>query len=271
MNTPRTGTDRGRARRPGHLATGVVAVLVVAPLLVLIVRAFADVWRAPALLPQQWGLRGVSEVLAGGSRTALALANSVVVATATTAVALGVGWQGARAVGARRRPRPALLVVMVLPLLVPEFVTGTGLAAWFLRLGLADTLPGLVLAHLVVVLPYVVLLLAPGFTREVREREEAARVLGAGPLHRLRLVTLPAVAPALATASLVGFLVSLSQYGTSLAVGGGRPMLPLLLVPFVRDDSQIAAALALALLLPAALALAAAMRFVGFRPDHHPS
>jgi hypothetical protein len=49
-----------------------------------------------------------------------------------------------------------------------------------------------------------------------------------------------------------------SQYGLSLAVGGGLPMLPIVLLPFVGTDPQVAAALSLLFLAPAVAALALA-------------
>lgn len=55
---------------------------------------------------------------------------------------------------------------------------GTGLVTWLLRLGLADSIPGLVLAHLMYVLPYVVLTLVPVFGDRLRQLEEAAATLG---------------------------------------------------------------------------------------------
>jgi putative spermidine/putrescine transport system permease protein len=53
------------------------------------------------------------------------------------------------------------------------------------------------------------------------DTEDAARVLGAGPLRRLRHVTLPAVAPGLAVAALFAFLISWSEYILTLLIGGG--------------------------------------------------
>lgn len=242
------------------VGAGALVVAFVAPIAIVAVRAFADVWRAPALVPQEFGVRGPSYVLSAGAGAWSALVNSVVVAVVATVIAVLLGWPAARTLGERRVgwTTPVLLVFAV-PLLVPGYATGTGLAAWFIRLGLADTRTGLVLAHLVYVLPYVVLLLAPAFGTAVTELEEAAASLGAGRLRRVLSVTVPAVLPELATASLLGFLVSLSQYGTSLAVGGGLPMLPLVLVPFVQTDPQIASSLALVFLAPAVAALAIAM------------
>lgn len=253
-----------RRRGLGRAAAVAFAVLTAGPLLVLPVRAAADVWRAPALLPQQWGTRGLDVVLSPGTATATAIGNSLVVAVATTVLALLLAWPAARwlATAATTRRVP-VLVVLALPLLVPPLAIGAGLAEWFIRLGLTDSLAGLVLAHLVLVLPYVTVVLAPGFGPRVRAAEEAARTLGAGRWQVLRLVALPMLAPSLAVASLFGGLVSWSQYGSSLGVGRGIPMLPLVLEPFVGRDPQVAATLALVFLVPALLALAATVRRTG--------
>ena len=243
----------------GRTAVAALAVLFAAPLLVLPVQAAADAWRAPALLPQRLGTRGLQVALTGQAGSALG--NSLVVAAGTTALALLLGWPAARVLGGRRLRRPTpILLLLAMPLLVPAYATGTGLASWFVRLGLAGSRPGLVLAHLTVVLPYVVLVLAAGFDQRLGDLEDMARTMGLGTPRRLALVTLPVVRPTLAAAGLLGFLVSWSQYGLSLAIGSGLPMLPLVLLPFIRTDPQVAAALALEFLAPALATLAVAAR-----------
>lgn len=245
---------RVRSAAPGRLGAVALAALFALPLGALVVRAFADAWRAPALLPQELGTRGLE--LAFSGRALEAFGNSLAVATGVTLAALIIGWPAARVLGERRIRRPGVVFLcLAMPLLVPSYVTGTGLTEWFLRLGLADTLPGLALAHLVVVLPYVVVVLLSGFGPRVVELEEMGRSAGLGPVARWRLVTLPAVGPTAAAAAFLGFLVSWSEYGSSLAVGGGRPMLPVVLLPFVRSDPQVAATLALLFLAPAVAAL----------------
>lgn len=248
-------------------ARGAVVALVTAaallPLATLIVRAVADEWRSPAVLPQRYGVRGFEEAFADASGAGEAIVNSLVVALAATAISLVIAWPAARVIGERRLRRLGpMWVVLGLPLLVPPLATGSGLTEWFIRLGIADTLMGLIAAHLVPVLPYVLLILAGGFRQEVRDLEEAAAVHGAGPGRRLVLVTLPAMAPVIAVASLLGFLVSWSQYGLSLAVGGGTPMLPLILVPFISSDPQVASILALVFLTPAVAAVGLSLALV---------
>ena len=247
------------ADRLSGRAAVAAAFLVAAPLLVLVVRAFADEWRAPALLPQQFGLRGVQIAFSGSS--AEAFGNSLLVAVATAMLALLLAWPAARVLGERRLRHPArVFLLLAAPLLVPSYAVGTGLTEWFIRLGLDGTLPALVAGHLTFVLPYVVLVLLSGFGPRLIALEEVARVNGLSPSRRLLWVTLPAAAPTVGAAALIGFLVSWSDYGTSLAIGGGRPMLPVVLLPFVGADPQVAATLALLFLVPAVGVLAVAIR-----------
>lgn len=247
------------AERRRSQATAALAVLAVVPLLALVVRAFADQWRAPALIPQDFGLRGVQVALSGSSSAAFG--NSLLVAVTTATLALLIAWPAARVLGERRLRHPApVFLLLAMPLLVPSYAVGTGLTEWFIRLGLDGTLPALVAGHLTFVLPYVILVLLSGFGPRLTALEDVARVNGLSPLRRLLWVTLPAAAPTVGAAALIGFLVSWSDYGTSLAVGGGRPMLPVVLLPFVGNDPQVAATLALLFLAPAIVILTAAVR-----------
>ncbi len=244
--------------------TAALAALVTVPLLALVVRAFADEWRAPAVLPQDLGLRGFRLAFSGPSATAFG--NSLVVALLTVAIALAVAWPAARVLGERRLRRPApVFLLLAMPLLVPSYAVGSGLNEWLIRLGLDGTTLALVIAHLTFVLPYTVIVLLSGFGPRLTALEEMGRTTGLSPAQRFFLVTVPAAAPTLAAATLVGFLVSWSDYGTSLAVGAGRPMLPIVLLPFVGADPQVAASLAVLFLAPAILVLIAAVR-AGRRP-----
>ncbi|MGI8845655.1 MAG: ABC transporter permease [Thermoleophilaceae bacterium] len=245
-------------RRLSRAATA-LALLAVVPLAALAVRAFADRWRAPALVPQEFGLRGVRVAFSGAS--AEAFGNSLLVAVITAALALAIAWPAARVLGERRLRHPApVFLLLAMPLLVPSYAVGTGLTEWFIRLDLDGTLPALVAGHLTFVLPYVIVVLLSGFGPRLTALEDVARVNGLSPLRRLMWVTLPAAAPTVGAAALIGFLVSWSDYGTSLAVGGGRPMLPIVLLPFVGNDPQVAATLALLFLAPAVAVLVGAVR-----------
>lgn len=239
-----------------RVVLAVAIALAVIPLVSLLLQAAADEWRAPAVWPQRLGTRGLEAVTAQAGGVREGITGSLVIGLSATALAIAVAWPVARLIGRHRgRGVGVVWALLALPLLVPPVVIGSGLVEAMIRLGLIDTWTGLVIAHLVPVTPYVGLVLAAAFTPELHALEEAAAANGAGPLRRLVHVTLPAVAPTLLIAAALGFLVSWSQYGISLALGAGVPTLPVLLVPYVGRDPQIAAALGIVFLLPAILVL----------------
>ena len=242
-----------QAIAPRLLVWSMIALLI-GPFALLPIRAFADEWRAPNIIPQRFGLRGVTRVLEDGLLVE-AVGNSIIVGVASAAIGVLFAWPAARSLALLGTARTAWLAIL-LPLLLPPLVVGAGLRVWFLRLGLADSLVGLVLAHLVFVMPYCIMILTPGFTPELLRRESAAMVLTGDLRQRFFSVTLPALRRQVALALALGFTISWAQYGTSLGVGGGVPMLPLLLVPLVRADPQVAAVLDVVLIAPPLIALA---------------
>ena len=137
-----------------------------------------------------------------------------------------------------------------------------GLHGLFLRLGLTGSIPGVILAHLIPVLPYMTLIMAAVFARFDPRFEAQARSLGATPFQTFRTVTLPAILPGLLIAGLFAFLVSWSQYLLTFAIGGGRVQtLPLLLFSFASAGrNDITAAVALLYILPGLLILAVTAR-----------
>jgi len=256
----------GQRRQYGRWTVIAVGFALGAPLLILPIEAFANEWRAPALIPQRFGTRALDRI-ANDNVLPEAIANSFVIGLVAVTLGMFLAWPAARSLvevapmGANERGlRRWLLIAIVAPLLIPPLVIGEGLQVWFLRLGLSDTILGVALSHLVFVVPYMVIILRPGFTTDLLAQEEAALGLAASRWHVFRFVTAGGMAAPFALALAMGFTVSWSQYGTSLGVGGGIPTLPIVLVPFVGSDPQIAALLDLIFMVPPLIALTIALR-----------
>jgi putative spermidine/putrescine transport system permease protein len=248
-----------------------LALVMILPLLPLAVWSVASGWRFPDLVPQDWSLRGWRHALSPASGVLAAAWTSTLVAGLTTALAALVAWPAGRALGLHDFPGKRLVLLLLLaPALVPAIAIVPGLQGLFLRLGLTGSLGGVVLAHLIPVLPYMVLVLAAVFARLDRAQEEQALSLGARPAQVLRHVTLPLVWPGLVTAMLFGFLVSWAQYLPTLAIGAGRVQtLPLTLYAFASAGrNDVTGAIAILYLLPGLVALVLTTRRVSGR---HPA
>lgn len=235
----------------------------VLPLLPLAVWSVAQGWRFPDLLPADVTPRAWAYALSPQSGVLESFTVTALIAVATTAIALLIGLPAGRALGMYRfRGRSLVFLLLLAPAILPGIAVVFGLHGILLRAGLVGTIPGVILAHLVPVLPYATLVLAAVFSRFDPAYEQQARSLGATPWQAFRAVTLPALLPGLLTAALFSFLVSWSQYLLTLAVGAGRVQtLPLLLFSFVSAGrNDITAAIALLYILPGLVILALTAR-----------
>lgn len=251
---------RGDLRMLAGLA---LAGFLVLPLVPLLGWSVAQGWRFPALVPDRLSAQAWTFALSPQSGVLASFAITTLIAAATTLLAILIGLPAGRALGLYRfRGRGLVILLLLAPALLPGIAVVFGLHGILLRAGLAGTIPGVILAHLVPVLPYVTLVMAAVFARFDTAFEDQARSLGATPWQTFRAVTLPAILPGLMIAALFAFLVSWSQYLLTLSVGGGRVQtLPLLLFSFASAGrNDITAAIALLYILPGLLVLAVTAR-----------
>lgn len=233
-----------------------ILISVVAPLIPLVIWSFAHRWFFPDVLPAAWSWRAWNYVFSDGSQAAQALLNSTFVALAVTLLSALIGLPAGRALGLHEfRGKTAVLFLILTPAIMPVIAVAMGIHVAFLRFGLADTRLGVILVHLVPVMPYTVLTLASVFANYNPDFEGQARTLGARPFQVFLHVTLPAIWPGLMVGGLFAFIISWSQYLLTLLIGGGQVItLPVLLFAFANSgDNAITAALSLVFIAPALL------------------
>lgn len=246
-----TAARAGRPRRAGSASGAAARAVVVIDLLLvalaiglIAVWAFSDRWSWPDLLPQSMSLRGMREVLFGGNGMAL-LGGSVAIALCVAVITTIVATLAARAVCLHEwRGRTVFNFALLTPFLIPSTVFAMGVQVLFIQVGLARTLPGVVLAHAIVALPYACAIMID-VTRAVGSRlDDAARTCGAGPLNMAFSVTLPQLMPGILSALSMSYIISFSQYFLTLLIGGGavRTFATVMFPYLVGGDRTIAAA-----------------------------
>lgn len=242
----------GRGRRTvwARVFVAVHLLVVFAPISVIAVWAFSTRWAWPDLLPAGLTGRGVELVLSGSQGAGLAcIALSVGIALASAAVATLAAALAARAVCCHEwRGRRLFQFATLLPFLVPSTVFAMGVQVAFIRAGLSSTVPGVVLAHAVVSLPYAVAIMSDVARGAGTRLEDAARTLGAGRLRTLVHVTLPELVPGIVSSMSMCYILSFSQYFLTLLVGGGQvKTFALVLFPYLSGgDRTVAGAYGLA-------------------------
>ena len=171
-------------------------------------------------------LSGFGEVLAR-ERTWRILTQTLTQAALGTAVCVALGIPGALVLYRRSFPgRDLLRGVVTVPFVLPSVVVGVAFHALVTRggpleaLGLDGTLTAVVAALAFFNYGLVVRTVGTMWSRLDPRAVEAARALGASPMRAFATVTLPALAPAIASAASLTFLFCATAYGVVLVLGG---------------------------------------------------
>jgi putative spermidine/putrescine transport system permease protein len=216
-----------------------VTVLVLAfltlPMLAVLWLSFSptELLRFP---PRGISLRWYADFFAN-ERWVLATRNSLVVASATMAVATVLGTAAALGLHLGRfRGRAVLVALLTLPMVTPFIVTAAAMFFAFSLVGLAGTLPGLVLGHTVVAVPFVLVSVLASLATFDGTLLRAAASLGAPPLMAFRRVLLPRIWPGVAAGAVFAFATSLDEFVITLFLAGpGQFTLPRQMYANVRE------------------------------------
>jgi len=151
----------------------------------------------------------------------LVVTAEVVLAVVVLSVVLGVPAAYALArrdfVGKR-----LILLVFLLPLMVPPITYGIPLATVMYELGLAGTLPGVILANLIPALPFVILVMTPFIEQIDPNLEAAARVFGASTRRVFRHVLVPQLVPGILAASLLVLVRTIAMFELTFLTAGPK-------------------------------------------------
>lgn len=252
------------ARAGNAMVTVLAYFLVVAPIAIVVVVAFTptDFFVFP---PPGVSLRWFHEFFRlENMRNAFMLSVQVALLSATIAAVLGT--MGALFLVRRRGVVSTLMQSLFLaPLVFPTIILGLALLLLYKSIGM-PVLPGLLLAHAVVGMPYVFRTVLASLQGLDPALEEAGQSLGAGPIRTLFLVTLPLIWPGVLSGWLFAFIVSFGELNTALFLTGpGRTTLPIEVFSYLQfQGSQLVIAAASALQVGLiVLVVAVAERMVG--------
>ena len=175
------------------------------------------------------------------------LETSAVIAALTSIGAVFLGTLASIAFARRRFRGKALLSAFLLsPLVIPYVVFGIALLLLFHQLGIPRSIVTVVIGHVVITLPYAILVLVPRLEQIDASLEEAAYDLGATYLRTFRSVTLPLILPAILSAFLIAFTTSFDEYAVASFVVGTRATFPIYLYSALRFPTQLPQVIAVA-------------------------
>jgi len=263
------GHPSGRARAVGRrVLLGVVLVVLAAfilgPLVWLALRAFADTWNYPDLLPSQWTLRWWRTVFSDTS-LGQSIRLSFTFAPVVTLVSALICLPAAYAFSRYRFPgRQVLLVSLFATNAFPKFGLYIALAGLFYSLNLMGSFLGVVIVQLLGTIVFMTWIPAAAFSAVPRSLEEAARDVGARPLQVFVRVTLRLAAPGILVAGILSFLAAFDEAQGTFLVGVPNYLtMPTEMYTLVLNyPSSVAAVFAILLSIPSVILMSLARKHV---------
>jgi spermidine/putrescine transport system permease protein len=222
-----------------------VVVFLYAPIVILVIFSFNNA-QIPAFPLSGFTFHWYHQFLANGDLKA-ALQTSAIIAALSSAGAVVLGVLASIALVRRSfRGKAPVSALLLSPLVIPYVVFGISLLLLFHQLGIPRSILTVVIGHIVISLPYTILVLMPRLQQIDASLEEAAYDLGASRLRTFRSITLPLILPAVLSAYLIAFTTSFDEYAVASFVVGTRVTFPIYLYSALRFPDQLPQVIAVA-------------------------
>ncbi len=150
----------------------------------------------------------------------LAMRNSLTIAPMATLISVGLGTLAAIGLSQSHVPfKRAIMAVLISPMIVPLIISAAGMYFFFSAIGLQGTYWGVVLAHAILGIPFVIITVTATMVGFDRSLTRAAASMGAGPVTTFRRVQLPLILPGVISGGLFAFITSFDEVVVVIFVG----------------------------------------------------
>lgn len=150
----------------------------------------------------------------------LATRNSLTIAPMATLISVSLGTLAAIGLSQSHVPfKRAIMAILISPMIVPLIISAAGMYFFFSAIGLQGTYWGVVLAHAILGIPFVIITVTATLVGFDRSLTRAAASMGAGPLTTFRRVQLPLILPGVISGALFAFITSFDEVVVVIFVG----------------------------------------------------
>ncbi len=242
MALPAYATPAQRTWHYSYLGyCGLVLFFLVAPLVVVIPLSFtsgAFLSFTPEMLkfdPEGYSLRWYRILIGDCSdktittvcsdKWKIGAINSLFIAVFATLLATSLGTLAALGLSRPEMPyRKLIMALMISPLIVPLIITASGMFLFFAKFKLVATFTGLIMAHAVLGLPFVVITVTATLSGFDTSLTRAAMSLGSNPLRNFFKVQMPLIMPGCISGALFAFITSFDEVVVVLFLGGSNQL-----------------------------------------------
>ncbi len=176
-------------------------------------------WSYPNIIPPSFSLYQWKYVF-HYTNIGRALRTSYSIAPLTVLLSLVLALPTSYVLGRKRIPGKNIwMLVVLLPIIMPGMVVALFLSRFFTTLGVSQTFIGLVLAHTLMSMPYMIRVMTTSFQAIPQDVIDAAENLGANTFVKIRDIFLPMIRPGLLAGIIFAFTVSIEEFNLTFVIG----------------------------------------------------
>ena len=203
------------------LLCAAVLLYLVLPILIVVPMSFSSA-RFLTFPPPSLSLRWYREYI-GSPAWMQATLVTLTVAVCTVLIATPLGVAAAYAISrSKLRFMRFIHAALLLPLMVPIIITAVGIFFVYAKVGLIATMSGLVLANVMLGLPYVIISVVAGLQSFDMTQEMVARSLGMNRLRSFFAVTLPQIKASVIAGGIFAFISAMDETIVAIFISGGQ-------------------------------------------------
>lgn len=178
-----------------------------------------DAWSYPNLFPPSFSLEQWRYVFKY-TNIARALRTSYSIAPLAVLLSFLLSLPTSYILGRKNiRGKKIFMLVVLLPMIMPGMVVALFLSRVFALLGLSQTFFGLVLAHTLMSMPYMIRVMTTSFASIPQDVIDAAENLGAGTFVKIKDIFLPMIRPGLIAGIIFAFTTSIEEFNLTFIIG----------------------------------------------------
>ena len=207
---------------------GAIFVFLITPILVVLPLSFnaQDFFTfTPEMLrfdPAGYSLKHYRDFFTNTEWTG-AVANSLRIAPVATLLSVSLGTLAAIGLSQSHVPgKRAIMAILISPMIVPLIISATGMYFFYSKIGIVGTYWGVVLAHAVLGIPFVIITVTATLVGFDRSLTRAASNMGAGPVTTFFRVQMPLILPGVISGALFAFITSFDEVVVVLFIGSAE-------------------------------------------------
>jgi len=209
-----------------RIICGLILFFLIAPIVVLIPLSFnAEPYFtfSPGMLrfdPNAFSTRWYQDII-NNPQWIHSIKNSVIIGFFATIFATFFGTLAAWGLSRRQTPfRVPLMGLLISPMIVPLIITAAGMFFFYSKVGLAQTYPGLIMAHTALGIPFVIITVTATLMGFDQDLIRASASLGANPVTTFRKVVMPLILPGVISGALFALVTSFDEIVVVLFLSG---------------------------------------------------